>query len=189
MFFLDDQNFSQSEQNSVDPIGLKIPTRIQSSINSESKESMSNSKSEIYRKLERNINMFPEDMTGSVSNSRFENLILNGSNSLATSSFIHLEEEYSEFETTKISNCSPVEIIEFETIDLVEGTVGSTTGTRERTNFEPRTNNEVVGSYVGTPPDEERGRIVMIIVIGTVIIVTLVIITVGKYELVDVKRF
>jgi hypothetical protein len=129
MFSLDDEDTSQSEIASFELSCFEM-SRNQYSINCESDEKISKNKSEIYRRLEFNKNVFPADPNDTsataASTSRFDNLILNGSVSVPTSSFM-ISDQYinDEIETVKIVN-NPVcqeemgnELIgEFETIDL-----------------------------------------------------------------------
>lgn len=127
MFSLDDEDTSQSEITSFEVSEMSLN---QYSINCESDEKISKNKSEIYRRLEINKNVFmsyPNDTSAiAASTSRFDNLIFNGSASVPTSSFM-ISDQYinDEVETVKIVN-SPVcqeemgdeLLVEFETIDL-----------------------------------------------------------------------
>ncbi len=129
MFSLDDED-SQSEITSFE---VSEMSRNQYSINCESDEKISKNKSEIYRRMEINKNVFttdPNDTSATTANaastSRFDNLILNGSVSVPTSSFMISDQFINdEVNTVKIVN-SPVcqeevgdeLLVEFETIDL-----------------------------------------------------------------------
>ncbi|KAI9562299.1 hypothetical protein GHT06_013264 [Daphnia sinensis] len=103
MFSLDDEDTSQSE---IDSIGII-------SVNCENEEKMYRNKSEVYRRLECNMNIFKTNPTDACavfeSTSRFDNLILNGSVSVPTSSFACNSKCIEEVSTIKIVNSPPVE--------------------------------------------------------------------------------
>ena len=136
MFSLDDNDSSQSEITSFEVSDSEM-SRNQYSVNCDSEEKMSKNKSEIYRRLELNKNVFTtepiEASATSESTSRFDNLILNGSVSVATNSFICSDQYINAVETIKIVN-SPIDqeeiggelIEEFETIDLAIATPAAT---------------------------------------------------------------
>ena len=182
MFSLDDEDTSQSELASVGASYFEFDmSRGQYTINCDGEEKMSSNKSEIYRRLELNKKMFAADPTDvSASTSRFENLILNGSVSVPTNSFVY-SDQYREVETIKIVNGLPVEVTEeFETIDLaVDVPESSLDNRRENLSSISR---ELV-SHVSTPlptTNERKRRFVMAVVVGSVVGVTVVIIVVGK---------
>ncbi len=190
MFSLDDEDTSQSELASLGASYFDSEmSRGQYIINCDGGEKMSSNKSEIYRRLEFNKKMFTEDPTdasASASTSRFENLILNGSVSVPTNSFVY-SDQYREVQTIKIVNRPPTEVEVFETIDLAtdgEAVASATEGRRDnRPSMSDLVNERFVNHLAAPPPstDERKKRFVMAVVIGSVAGVTVVIIVIGKF--------
>lgn len=191
MFNLEDEDASQSELTGVEVncFGFDMSPN-QYSINCEHEEHLASNKSEIYRRLELNKNMFTMDSTDtSALTSRLENLILNGSESVPTCSLIY-SSQFREVETRKIVNASPIEIAdEFEIIDLAGDTAPSPATEGRRDAMPDGTMawsivDESFSSPVVAPlrtTEQRRRRFVMGIVIGSVIGVTTVIIVIGKF--------
>ncbi|XP_057364854.1 uncharacterized protein LOC130685557 [Daphnia carinata] len=103
MFSLDDDDTSQSEVNSIGIV----------SVTCENEEKMYRNKSELYRRLECNMNILRTNPTDASavfeSTSRFDNLILNGSVSVPTSSFACNSKCIEQVSTIKIVNSPHVE--------------------------------------------------------------------------------
>lgn len=189
MFSLDDEDTSQSELASLGASYFDFEmSRGQYIINCDGGEKMSSNKSEIYRRLEFNKKMFTEDPTdtsASASTSRFENLILNGSVSVPTNSFVY-SDQYREIQTIKIVNRPPAEVEVFETIDLAtdgEAVASATEGNQP--SMSDLIDERFVNHFAAPPPstDERKKRFVMAVVIGSVAGVTVVIIVIGQFFL------
>lgn len=188
MFSLDDEDTSQSEINSIGIISVDCE-------NEENK--MYRNKSEVYRRLECNMNIFrtnPVDASDVFeSTSRFDNLILNGSVSVPTSSFACNSKCIEEVSTIKIVNSPPVEESpnEFEMANLT-GSARPMKASADDNKYGNRTSarstaqdsgdDRFASPYVAPLPyvDQRKRRFVMTVTIASVVGVTVVIVVIGK---------
>lgn len=118
----------------------------------------------------------------SESTSRFDNLILNGSVSVPTSSFVCSDQCIEEVSTVKIVNITPVEESpnEFETINLTASARPRIATEESDNQTSARLLNRDTGGDSFAIVDERKRRFVMAITIASVIGVTVVIVIIGK---------